>query len=88
MTLFNNCSFDRIGKYIAIDCEMVGIGPNGHKSALARVTAVNYYGYVLLDEFVKPKEKVVDYRTQYSGITKELLKNGIYGILIIFLIVF
>ncbi|KAF8626359.1 hypothetical protein AX15_005011 [Amanita polypyramis BW_CC] len=56
------------GKYIAIDCEMVGIGIDGSESSLARVSLVNYYGVVQLDEYVKQREKVVDYRTQYSGI--------------------
>ncbi|KAI8084661.1 ribonuclease H-like domain-containing protein [Halteromyces radiatus] len=66
----------KIGKYVAIDCEMVGVGPEGKESALARVSLVNYNGAVLLDIFVKPQEKVTDYRTAVSGITPELLKNG------------
>ncbi|CAA7260297.1 unnamed protein product [Cyclocybe aegerita] len=56
------------GKYLAIDCEMVGLGINGSESSLARVSLVNFYGYVVLDEFVRQKERVVDYRTQWSGI--------------------
>ncbi|KAK7032173.1 3'-5' exonuclease [Paramarasmius palmivorus] len=56
------------GKYLALDCEMVGVGIDGSESSLARVTLVNYYGAVQLDEFVKQRERVVDYRTQYSGI--------------------
>ncbi|KAJ2992415.1 hypothetical protein NUW54_g7939 [Trametes sanguinea] len=56
------------GKYVAIDCEMVGVGIDGEESALARVSLVNFYGAVLLDAFVRPRERVVDYRTQYSGI--------------------
>ncbi|KAF9262564.1 ribonuclease H-like protein [Marasmius fiardii PR-910] len=56
------------GKYLAIDCEMVGVGLDGTESSLARVTIVNYYGAVQLDEFVRQRERVVDYRTQYSGI--------------------
>ncbi|ORZ13697.1 ribonuclease H-like domain-containing protein [Absidia repens] len=64
------------GKYVAIDCEMVGVGPEGKESALARASLVNYNGAVLLDIFVKPQEKVTDYRTFVSGITPELLKNG------------
>lgn len=60
----------RAGKFVALDCEMVGIGPPPHKeSMLARVSIVNYYGHVLLDLFVKPQEKVTDYRTTVSGIT-------------------
>ncbi|KAJ8489100.1 hypothetical protein ONZ45_g13705 [Pleurotus djamor] len=56
------------GKYLALDCEMVGIGLDGSESSLARVSLVNYYGVVQLDEFVRQRERVVDYRTQYSGI--------------------
>ncbi|CDO76386.1 hypothetical protein BN946_scf184578.g3 [Trametes cinnabarina] len=56
------------GKYVAMDCEMVGVGIDGEESALARVSLVNFHGAVLLDVFVRPRERVVDYRTQYSGI--------------------
>ncbi|KAJ8088438.1 3'-5' exonuclease [Marasmius tenuissimus] len=56
------------GKYLAIDCEMVGVGIDGTESSLARVTVVNFYGAVQMDEFVRQRERVVDYRTQYSGI--------------------
>ncbi|CAO3608185.1 unnamed protein product [Cunninghamella echinulata] len=66
----------KLGKYVAIDCEMVGVGPDGIESALARASLVNYHGAVLLDVFVKPQEKVTDYRTAVSGITPALLKNA------------
>ncbi|PIL35383.1 hypothetical protein GSI_02109 [Ganoderma sinense ZZ0214-1] len=56
------------GKYLALDCEMVGVGLEGAESALARVSLVNYYGFVILDAFVRPRERVVDYRTEFSGI--------------------
>lgn len=62
------------GKYIAVDCEMVGVGPDSdNDSALARVSIVNYHGHQLYDSFVLPKEPVTDYRTFVSGITAELL---------------
>jgi len=65
------------GRYIAIDCEMVGVGPTpDHDSALARVSVVNYHGYQLYDSFVLPKEAVTDYRTHVSGITPELLRGA------------
>jgi RNA exonuclease 4 len=68
----------KIGKYLAIDCEMVGVGKDGKTSVLARVSIVNYHGVVLLDEYVLPLERVTDYRTQVSGITPELLlKKGL-----------
>ncbi|KAJ3342115.1 3'-5' exonuclease [Gonapodya sp. JEL0774] len=67
---------DRVGKYLAIDCEMVGVGPDGSRSMLARVSIVNYHGFCVMDEFVEPMERVTDYRTAVSGITPELLQNA------------
>lgn len=65
------------GKYIAIDCEMVGVGPDPEKeSALARVSIVNYHGHQLYDSFVLPKEPVTDYRTFVSGITPQLRRSA------------
>ncbi|KAL2817385.1 RNA exonuclease 4 [Aspergillus granulosus] len=58
-----------IGKYVAIDCEMVGIGPNpDNDSALARVSIVDYNGDQVYDSYVRPKEMVTDWRTHVSGI--------------------
>jgi RNA exonuclease 4 len=62
---------------VAIDCEMVGVGPDGKDSALARVSIVNFHGHVVLDDYVKPKERVTDYRTHVSGITKQHLTSAI-----------
>jgi RNA exonuclease 4 len=44
------------------------VGIEGSESSLARVSVVNFHGAVLLDEFVSQKERIVDYRTQWSGI--------------------
>jgi RNA exonuclease 4 len=60
---------------LALDCEMVGVGEYGLDSALARVTLVDWNGCVVYDEFVKPSEPVVDYRTFVSGITEEMLNE-------------
>ena len=65
-----------MGKFVAIDCEMVGVGPGGLDSALARVSIVNFNGAVLLDAYVKPLEKVTDYRTHVSGIHPKHLDSG------------
>ncbi|KII95459.1 hypothetical protein PLICRDRAFT_48417 [Plicaturopsis crispa FD-325 SS-3] len=59
------------GKFVSMDCEMVGVGIDGIESSLARVSLVNFYGVVLLDEFVRQRERVVDYRTQFSGVREE-----------------
>ncbi|KAK6203154.1 RNA exonuclease 4 [Scheffersomyces amazonensis] len=65
------------GKYLSMDCEFVGVGPEGAESALARVSIVNFYGHVILDEFVKPREKVTDWRTWVSGVTPKHMHNAI-----------
>lgn len=65
------------GKYLAIDCEFVGVGPEGSESALARVSIVNFYGHTIFDKFVKPREKVTDWRTWVSGVTPKHMKDAI-----------
>lgn len=56
---------------------MVGIGlQGGEESSLARVSIVNFHGAIQLDEFVRQKERVVDYRTQWSGIRPEDMIKG------------
>jgi RNA exonuclease 4 len=55
-------------KYVAVDCEMVGIGPDGKKSALARVSVVDWECNVLLDAYVRVPERVTDFRTRVSGV--------------------
>ncbi|KFV10622.1 Apoptosis-enhancing nuclease, partial [Tauraco erythrolophus] len=67
----------RPGKYVAIDCEMVGTGPRGRQSELARCSVVNYEGDVIYDKYVQPELPIVDYRTRWSGITKQHMKSAI-----------
>lgn len=57
-----------LGKYLAMDCEMVGVGADGHESALARVSVVDFHGRQVYDSYVRPKERVTDWRTHVSGI--------------------
>lgn len=57
--------------YFALDCEMVGVGPEGLDSALARVSIVNWDGQIVLDTYVRVDEPVTDYRTFISGIKEE-----------------
>ena len=61
---------------VAMDCEMVEV--MGNKSALARISIVNYDGHVLMDEFVRPDNHITDYRSWISGIDVEdlELENG------------
>ena len=64
------------GNYLAIDCEMVGVGEKGSESVLARVSIVNFHGATIMDRFVRPQEKVTDYRTWVSGVRPKDLKNA------------
>lgn len=62
-------------QYVALDCEMVGVGPY-NKSSVARVCLINWNEEVLLDTFVKVTNgEVTDYRTFVSGVTKEDLES-------------
>lgn len=57
---------------------MVGVGlTTAPESSLARVSIVNYEGAVMLDVFVRQREKVVDWRTQWSGIRETDMVNGL-----------
>jgi len=65
-----------VTKVIGLDCEMVGVGPDGFDSALARVTIVNSYGTIIYDKHVEVPEKVTNYRTKFSGIRKQDLQGA------------
>jgi RNA exonuclease 4 len=62
-------------RYLAVDCEMVGIGSEGQQSALARVSITNWNKDVVLDTFVKVPGKVTDFRTWVSGVQPKHLKS-------------
>lgn len=53
---------------MALDCEMVGTGPDGEKSILAQVSIVNESGNTVYTSYAAPTKKVTDYRTHVSGI--------------------
>jgi RNA exonuclease 4 len=63
-------------KLLAIDCEMVGVGKDGARSALARVSVVNAAGSVVYDSFVDPGARVTDFRTRWSGIRPADIKGA------------
>jgi RNA exonuclease 4 len=65
------------GKYVALDCEMVGVGPTPDQdSQLARASLVNYHGERLYDAFVQPALPVTDHRTPFSGVRAADLLPG------------
>ncbi|KAI1487706.1 ribonuclease H-like domain-containing protein [Biscogniauxia mediterranea] len=69
-----------VGKYVALDCEMVGLEPDGRADALARVSLVDFHGAQVYDSYVRPRaeagEVVRDYRTAITGITADTLRRG------------
>ncbi|KAJ0069450.1 hypothetical protein NL108_006039 [Boleophthalmus pectinirostris] len=62
---------------VSLDCEMVGTGPRGRVSEVARCSVVDYHGNVLFDEYIRPIGQITDYRSQWSGITKRHLTKAI-----------
>uniref|UniRef100_A0A6A7G3D6 RNA exonuclease 4 n=2 Tax=Hirondellea gigas TaxID=1518452 RepID=A0A6A7G3D6_9CRUS len=62
---------------LAIDCEFVGVGADGERNALARVSITNFHGDVVYDKFVKPIESVTDYRTWVSGVRPADLETAV-----------
>ncbi|XP_064642488.1 uncharacterized protein LOC135496859 [Lineus longissimus] len=64
-------------QYVALDCEFVGVGEKGRKSALGRASIVNYYGKVVLDIYSCPEEPITDFRTPWSGIHPYHMKNAV-----------
>ncbi|NXC54757.1 REXO4 exonuclease, partial [Aleadryas rufinucha] len=69
-------AFDGLTRAVAMDCEMVGVGPKGEDSIVARVSIVNHFGKCIYDKYVKPTEKVTDYRTAVSGIRPQNINTG------------
>ncbi|CAN7988987.1 unnamed protein product [Ixodes hexagonus] len=59
-------------RLFAIDCEMCLTTAKCNE--LARVTLVDEDEKVLLDQLVKPRNRIINYLTQFSGITKEMLE--------------
>ncbi|KAG6018292.1 hypothetical protein E4U43_005709 [Claviceps pusilla] len=63
-----------VGKYVAVDCEMVGVGFGGHESALARVSLVDFHGRQVYDSYVKPTQRVTDWRSHVSGVSPKEMR--------------
>ncbi|XP_037348853.1 RNA exonuclease 4 isoform X2 [Talpa occidentalis] len=76
VTLVKEQAFGGLTKALALDCEMVGVGPKGEESVAARVSLVNQFGKCVYDKFVRPTQPVTDYRTAVSGIRPEHLGQG------------
>ncbi|NXK14899.1 I20L2 protein, partial [Herpetotheres cachinnans] len=64
-------------KLVAIDCEMVGTGPGGRNSDLARCSIISYQGDVVYDQYIRPAAPITDYRTRWSGIRRQHMANAV-----------
>lgn len=58
---------------LGMDCEMV---LTSQGSEVARVSLVNAKGKVLYDQYILPNNPVINYLTQYSGITPDILGSA------------
>ncbi|XP_022663881.1 uncharacterized protein LOC111266403 [Varroa jacobsoni] len=63
----------RQSRMFGVDCEMC-LTMN-MISELTRLTVVDEDGIVLLDELVKPRGRIINYLTQFSGITPEMMQG-------------
>ena len=62
---------------LAVDCEMVGVGPRGKRSALARVVIVGFDERIVYSSFVQPQEPITDFRTFVSGVKPQSMKHAL-----------
>lgn len=60
---------------VAMDCEMVGLGPN-NESGLARCSLVDIKGAVVYDKFIRPEGEITNYRTAVSGVTARHMEKA------------
>ncbi|KAK1327857.1 hypothetical protein QTO34_012766 [Cnephaeus nilssonii] len=60
---------------VAMDCEMVGLGPN-NESGLARCSLVDIKGGVVYDKFIRPEGEITNYRTAVSGVTARHMEKA------------
>ncbi|KAI9052804.1 hypothetical protein LZ554_003077 [Drepanopeziza brunnea f. sp. 'monogermtubi'] len=61
---------------LAMDCEMCVTGrKEGTRDelSLTRISIVGWDGSIVLDELVKPEKPIIDYVTQFSGITEKMI---------------
>lgn len=69
-------TFNEISEYflVSLDIEMVST-VNGKN--IGRITILDHLGKTIYDKYVKPVDAVINYETEFSGLTKENLSNGI-----------
>ena len=61
---------------LALDCEMVGVGSSGSRSALARIVIVGFDERIVYSAFIRPPEPVTDFRTAVSGVRPDHMRHA------------
>lgn len=61
-------------KLVSMDCEMLETDVG---SELGRVTLLDIKGEIILDVYVHTTNKIIDYRTKYSGLSKSSFENSV-----------
>eukprot|EP00477_Mikrocytos_mackini_P002174 GAHX01002390.1.p1 GENE.GAHX01002390.1~~GAHX01002390.1.p1 ORF type:complete len:531 (+),score=103.64 GAHX01002390.1:73-1665(+) len=59
--------------FLALDCEMVTTTKG---TELARITVMDKDYNVVLDELVKPGNRIISYNTKWSGLTREIMQGA------------
>lgn len=62
----------RVLRVAVVDCEMCTTTKG---LELTRVTVVSAGGRVIYDTLVRPAGAVIDYHTQYSGLTEDIMRR-------------
>ncbi|XP_027554940.1 interferon-stimulated 20 kDa exonuclease-like 2 [Neopelma chrysocephalum] len=67
-------------KLLAMDCEMVGTGPGGRTSALARCSIVSYDGDVVYDRYVRPEAPIAGGGEEPPGLGGRERRGSLTGL--------
>jgi DNA polymerase III epsilon subunit-like protein len=76
--LWTDAAHDKLTKssknaqIVAVDCEMCETSAG---MEVTRLTLVDQHSRVLLDTYVVPDEPIIDYKTEWSGISEETLEH-------------
>ncbi|KAM0671493.1 hypothetical protein OCOL_001612 [Ordospora colligata] len=74
MNKYNESQQISVHDILALDVEKV---KTSQGKELGRVSLVDSNGRVVYDKIIKPRSDVIDYLTKYSGLTKEIVDEGI-----------
>ncbi|KAM9999163.1 hypothetical protein ACTFIZ_002719 [Dictyostelium cf. discoideum] len=60
-------------KFFSIDCKIIEI--EGSKGTLGKICIANQNGQIVYEKIVKPMDKVVDFRTKFTGLTRDKVQR-------------